>query len=199
MWHTNIGVADPDGVVRTLFPTRTFFTGEGALADLADFTTAQHLQAVAAHELGHFLVNWRLGAWMTRISVQEDPGNAIPKGVVSFSRTDGDTARPVLVGGAAGERACDLWLREQGLWTPARAVYGELQGKTDRADALKADPSLTFDGGPNDYRHLQNAADEILSDVWPLLLRGLAHFGDFAEYTGDAMCGLLGIVNNPPA
>jgi hypothetical protein len=199
MWHTNIGVADPDGAVRTAFPTRTFFTGAGALGEVADFTPAQHLQGVAAHELGHFLVNWRLGARMARISVREDPGNVIPSGAVSFVHPDGDTARPVLVGGAAGERAYDIWLREQGLWTPGRAVCGELQGESDRRAALEADPTITFDGGPNDYRRFQNAADEILSDVWPLLLRGLGHFTDFAEYTGDAMCGLLGIDNNPPA
>lgn len=199
MWHTNIGVWNPDGPGHRVFPTRALFTGAGELADLADFTAGQHLQAVAVHELGHFLVNWKLGAQLFRISVQDDPGNVIPKGVVSFSHPDGDTARPVLVGGAAGERACDRWLREQGLWTPARAVYGELQGITDREDARAADPSLTFDGGPNDYRHLQDEADRILDETWPLLVRGLKHFGDFAEYTGDAMCGLLGIANNTPA
>lgn len=197
MWHTNIGVMDPDGSGHKLFPTRAYFTGTGTLAELTGFTAGRHLQAVAAHELGHFLVNWKLGAWMFGISVQEDPGNTIPKGVVHFSHPDGNEARPVLVGGAAGERACDRWLHEMGLWTPGRAVYGELQGSADREAALKADPALTFDGGPNDYRHLQDEADWVLDEVWPLLLRGLEHFRDFAEYTGDEMCALLSIPNNP--
>lgn len=197
MWHHNIGVENLDGTGHKAFPTRTYFAGTGALAELAAFTAGQHLQAVAAHELGHFLVNWKLGARMIRITVREDPGNVIPKGAVTHVPPDGNTARPVLVGGAAGERACDRWLRENGLWTQARAVYGELQGSTDRGDALKADPTLTFDGGPNDYRLLQDEADRVLDEVWSLLLRGLEHFRDFAEYTGDEMCALLGIANNP--
>lgn len=196
MWHTNIAMAEPDGTGHQPFPTRAHFTGDGILHELADLTAAQHLQAVAAHELGHFLVNWKLGARMFGISVQENPGNVIPKGVVSLSHPDGDESHPVLIGGAAGERACDRWLREQGLWTPARAVYGEIQGEADRRAARKADPSITFDGGPNDYRHLQDAADLILDETWPLLVRGLRHFYDFAEYTGDEMCALLGIDNN---
>jgi hypothetical protein len=195
MWHTNIGLAEPGETEHRTFPTRALFTGNGVLGELADFTAAQHLQSVAAHELGHFLVNWKLGARMFGISVMEDPSNVIPKGVVSFSHPDGDESRPVLIGGAAGERAYDRWLHEQDLWTPARAVCGEIQGKTDRGDALKADPTITFDGGPNDYRHLQDEADRILDAVWPLLLDGLEHFQDFAEYTGDEMCALLRIVN----
>lgn len=197
MWHHNIGVQNLDGTGHEVFPTRAHFTGAGTLTELAGFTPGQHLQAVAAHELGHFLVNWKLGGWMFSISVQEDTGNTIPKGVVSFYHPDGNEARPVLVGGAAGERACDRWLREMDLWTPARAVYGELQGSTDREGALQADPTITFDGGPNDYRALQDEADRVLDEVWPLLLRGLEHFRDFAEYTGDEMCALLGITNNP--
>lgn len=195
MWHTNIGMSEPDGTGHQVFPTRAHFTGNGVLEELADFTAAQHLQAVAAHELGHFLVSWKLGAEMRSISVQEAPGNVIPKGVVSYARPDGNESRPVLISGAAGERACNRWLHEQNLWTPARAVYGEIQGKTDREDALKADPTITFDGGPNDYRHLQDEADRILDKVWPLLVDGLEHFQDFAECTGDEMCALLGIVN----
>lgn len=197
MWHTNIAMADPGETVGTVFPTRAHFTGDGVLHELADFTDAQHLQAVAAHELGHFLVQWRQGSWMHRIFVQEAPGNIIPKGEVSFSHPDGDRSRPVLIGGAAGERACDKWLHDQGLWTPARAVYGEIQGRTDREAAQQKDPSITFDGGPNDYRHFQDEADKILDDVWPLLLRGLKRFSSYAELSGDAMCALLGIANNP--
>lgn len=197
MWHTNLGVAEEDGTGHRVYPTRALFDGVGILADLADFTTAQHLQMAAAHELGHFLINWKTGAYMRLISVQESPGNVIPAGVVSLDHPDGETSHAVLVGGAAGERAADRWLREEGLWTPARAVYGELQGETDRTDAQRIDPSITFDGGPNDYRLLQDEADKILEDVWPVLMRGLKHFSTYAKYTGDAMCCLLGIANNP--
>lgn len=198
MWHTNIRMANPGEAEGVVFPTRTHFTGDGTLAEVADFTARQHLQAVAAHELGHFLVDWKLGAWIRGISVQDGGDNIIPKGLVeaAWSPVDG-WQRLRLIGGAAGERACDRWLREQGLWTPARAVYGEIQGQEDRADALKADPSITFDGGPNDYRRLQDEADRILDEVWPLLLHGLKHFSTYAEYTGDEMCALLGTRNNP--
>lgn len=199
MWHMNVGLENTDGTGHEVFPTRHLFTGGGTLAELSDMTPAQHIQNAAAHELGHFLVNWKLGAWIWRIAVEESPGNVIPSGVVSFSHPDGDTARPVLIGGAAGERAADRWLREQGLWTPGRALFAELQAKTDRRAALEADPTLTFDGGPNDYRLLQDEADRILDEVWPLLRRGLRHFTDFASYSGDAMCALLGIANNPYA
>ena len=197
MWHTNIRMTNPGEAEGVVYPTRAHFTGDGTLAELADLTAAQHLQEVAAHELGHFLVGWKLGARRFGISVLDDPGNVIPKGVVSYVHPDGETSRPVLISGAAGERASDRWLREQGLWTPARAVYSEISGQRDREDAQKADPSITFDGGPNDYRHLQDEADRILDDVWPLLVRGLEHFTDFAEYMGTEMCTLLGIPNNP--
>lgn len=198
MWHTNIAMAEPDGTGHRSFPTRAHFTGDGVLHELADLTDAQHLQAVAAHELGHFLVQWKLGARMFGIFVRDGGDNVIPTGEVSFIHPDGDASRPVLIGGAAGERACDRWLRERGLWTPARAVYGEVQGEADRQAAQQKDPTITFDGGPNDYRHLQDEADKILDDVWPLLVRGLKYFTRFAEYSGDAMCALIGIANNPP-
>lgn len=196
MWHHNIGMCDPDGGEPRVYPTRHFFGGSGSLADLADFTAGQHCQATAAHELGHFLVNWQQGARMLSIFIREDPGNHIPKGCVSFEHPAGPTSRPVLIGGAAGERACDRWLHDRGLWTPARALYGEMQGEGDRRAAQEVDPTLTFDGGPNDYSHLQDESDRILDDVWPLLQRGLEHFTGFAEYTGDEMCALLGIPNN---
>lgn len=198
MWHTNITMNGPDGTAQRTIPTRAHFTGNATLDELAGFTAAQHLQAVAVHELGHFLVAWKLGAWMARISVREADGNVVPKGFVSYTHPDGNGSRPTLVIGAAGERAFDKWLREQGLWTPSRAVYGEIQGLLDRDDALEADPTITFDDGTNDYRHLQDEADRVLDEVWPLLLRGLEHFGDFAEYTGDEMCARIGIFNNLP-
>lgn len=199
MWNTNVAMTAPGESHGEVFPTRAHFIGEGTLAELVGFTTAQHRQAVAAHELGHFLVHWKLGARVHSIAIEEDGENIIPGGVVSFSYPKSSEIRPILVGGAAGERACDRWLREQGLWTPARAVYGEIQGQTDRTDAQKQDPSITFDGGPNDYRHLQDEADQVLDDVWPLLLRGLGHFREYAAYTGDFLCRRIGICNNPSA
>lgn len=166
MWHTNIRMIDPRGTRTSVFPTRAYFTGSGDVAEVADFTDAQHLQV-------------------------------IPKGVTVFRYPGDDWKRSLLVGGAAGDRACDRWLHEGKLWNPARAIYSEIQGKTDREEAQREDPSTTFDGGPNDYRHLQDEADKALDEVWPLLQRGLAHFDSYAEYTGDRMCELLGIVNNP--
>lgn len=196
MWHHNLGVADP-GAKHQIYPTRALFTGKGDLADLADFTQAQHLQAVTAHELGHFLVNWKQGAHMREFCIRDDRPNIIPKAVVSFAYPGAADVRLVLVGGAAGERACDRWLHEEGLWNPARAVYAEVQGQTDRKDALVEDPSLTFDGGPNDYRRLQDEADRILDEVWPQLRRGLSRLSRFVTLTGDEACILLGIKNNP--
>jgi hypothetical protein len=196
VWHHNLGVADP-GEKHRIYPTRALFTGTGELADVADFTQAQHIEAVAVHELGHFLVNWKLGAYMRSFSIRDAPSNVIPDAEVCFSYPDTVDARRILVGGAAGERACDRWLREEGLWTPARAVYAEVQGQTDRQDALAEDPSITFDGGPNDYSLLQDEADGLLDEMWPLLRRGLPGFCDFVRLTGDAACSMLGIRNNP--
>lgn len=198
MWYTNIRMADSWNDPLEAFPTRTQWTGSrGELASLADFTPAQHLQAVAAHEFGHFLVNWKLGAHMTEISLQDSSPNPVPRGMVSITYAAANKRQHALVGSAAGERACDRWLREEGLWTLDRSLYAEIQGKTDRRGALDHDPSITFDGGSNDYRKLQDEADAILDEVWPLLRSGLTCFDGFARYTGDQMCALLGIDNNP--
>jgi hypothetical protein len=199
MWHTNIRMINPEGTEGTVFPTRAYFTGSGVLVEVADFTDTQHLQAIAAHELGHFLVNWKQGAWMHSISIQDGGRDIIPKGVTRFCYPGGEWKRSVLVGGAAGERACDRWLHEEKLWSRARAAYGEMQGRADRDEAVREDPSITFDGGPNDYQHLQDEADKVLDEVWPMLRRGLEHFNSYAEYTGDLMCVLLGVLNNPSA
>ena len=198
VWHTNIQTADSAETDPVVYPTRAYFTGTGNLDEIADLTEEQHIQAVAAHELGHFLVQWQQGAWMHSIAIRKGTGaQVIPAGVTAFAYPDGNHDRHIIIGGAAGERACDRWLHEENLWTTARAVYGEIQGLTDRQDACQIDPSITFDGGPNDYRHFQDEADRALGQVWPLLRSGLAHFTNYAEYTGDQMCQLLGISNNP--
>lgn len=194
MWYTNMHFAEEGGGYE-VFPTRAHFTGSGNWTEVADFTQDQHVRAVVVHELGHFLVNWKLGAYMLGFRMLSGGPGLFPKAVVT-SRARDDWTRQWLVSGAAGERACERWLHEEELWTPARAVYAEIMGMDDREAALARDPSLTFDGGPNDYRHLQDEADLILDEVWPVLRRGLPRFTTFGELTGDNACARLGIKNN---
>lgn len=38
MWHTNIGLAEPDGSGGRTYPTRAHFTGDGVLHELARYS-----------------------------------------------------------------------------------------------------------------------------------------------------------------
>lgn len=197
MWHVNLGFAGPGGELEP-YPTRTRFPGGRSVIEEADLSPEQHIRAALAHEFGHFLVNWRLGAVMQALSVQNpEPGRISSRGVVRFHYLGGaGRAWRTLVGGAAGERACDRWLREEGLWNPARAVYAEILARHDRRDALLLDPSITFLEGPGDYRAFQDEADRLLEGLWPLLRRGLLTLQGPVTLSGDEVCHLLGIENN---
>lgn len=85
---------------------------------------------------------------------------------------------------AAGERANERWLDEEGLWTPRRGWVAESGGFDDRCNASTIDPrwrlAYTDEGrarceadgvSPVDWTDAQREADELLDELWPYVLR----------------------------
>jgi hypothetical protein len=87
-----------------------------------------------------------------------------------------------LVGVAAGERAADRWLHENGLWTPWRGWATEVAGIDDRDHIrqrirthLGAELTYGTQADPaRDLEALQAVADRELDRLWPRVLC-LAH------------------------
>lgn len=75
---------------------------------------------------------------------------------------------------AAGERAQDRWLRQEGLWTPERAWSVERHGLDDRAEIEKVISTqlggrLTYGEDPGhhfDYHHVCDRTDQALTPLW---------------------------------
>jgi hypothetical protein len=67
---------------------------------------------------------------------------------------------------AAGERADDRWLREEGLWTPRRAVCTEVGAQGDRQTLLAFSPHVGFGDKEVHYRAIHDLADEVIEEYW---------------------------------
>jgi len=147
----------------------------------------------AAHELGHAVL------WLTHGIHVVDVG-------VGVGRAECAQPAPGLRGAwtvavAAGERAQDRWLREQGLWTRGLGAFAEIGTRADRAAIFAADPVPRpgfGDGGP-DYADLHALADDALDRCRPMILRAIPHLLDAGTMTGDHLAACLETANPAPS
>lgn len=192
-WHPA-----PEGsaaaVLRTRFNPPAEFAAGLSLYAILDWDDSLLRRSIAVHEAGHALLDFAFG-----IRVQEmriDPGlgkdpDGPPTAYVKVDACDVPFLRFAAMC-AAGERAQDRWMREQGLWTPARAWCVERTATDDRAQAAEAlkpcgIPVRFADatGRGIHYQTIQDTADAALGHLWPRVLR-LAEALDAAGHlTGE--------------
>lgn len=165
-------------------------------------TDDQHEMQSAVHESAHAVSALASGAYVhyARISSMDELRDAAEEsdGVVP----GGDTKACNLASGldfivlmGAGERAEDRWLREQGLWTPIRAVGAELGAYGDRQQVRRLNPHLGFEGGPNDYLVVHEVADRFVSEYWGAIATVACVLAERLHLTGDEIARLTGLPN----
>lgn len=148
----------------------------------------QSLLMSATHEAGHAALWASMGVPLARVWVRtvaeavaaEGSGSAAG-GVVAGGSSTPIPHLGAMAAAAAGERAEDRWLHENGLWTEARAWVVERHSMHDRVYAFRLvskDPEsedrLTFGeqpGHPLDYATAHDEADARLEELWPAVLR----------------------------
>lgn len=190
------------------YPTRQSAPdlGTGACAYLSDLTDGQRDVLRAVHESAHAVVGLASGAYvhyakMSTTSELRDT-SVIPDWAPLKAVPGGDTRACNLADGldfivlmGAGERAEDWWLREQGLWTPNRAVGVELGAYGDRREVLRLNPHVGFDGGPADYLIVHHFADRFVSEHWDAITTVAAVLATRLHLTGDEIADLTGLPN----
>ncbi|MFG2903677.1 hypothetical protein ACGF13_01225 [Kitasatospora sp. NPDC048286] len=150
------------------FPTTTY--------RILDLPEALLREEIAVHEAGHAVLAFHLGMRFTVVSVADDLGHGqdTHSGRIEVPGVIAAPPYDVMLFAAAGERAADRWLREAGLWTPARAWVVEILAEGDREAiaeyARRVHPDgLTYgvsDDPSRDLAALHDQADALLDTLW---------------------------------
>ncbi|MEU2873488.1 hypothetical protein ABZ769_30525 [Streptomyces olivoreticuli] len=196
-WHLN-----SDQHLYTRHPEPQDWTTSGtSLYGYLDFPDATLRRFIAVHEAGHAVLDMAFGIPVAEIHLCEDLGKT------PGTRSDElpNAAAWVKNGGqwsvsymryaamcAAGERAQDRWLRENGLWNRERAWACERGASSDREQIeqqLRAccRKELHFNPSPApgvQYRTVQAVADSALSHLWDRALRLAAAVDEHGHLTG---------------
>lgn len=197
VWHTGRAINGKPYPVRHVAPDWGPNAGSyrGILAD------GQHEMQFAVHESAHAVAALASGAHVhyTKIASMDDlwdaegSGGVVPGGDTRVCNIAGGLDFIVLMG--AGERAEDRWLREQGLWTPTRAVGAELGAYGDRCHVLRINPHLGFEGGHDDYLVVHEFADRFVSEHWGAILTVAGVLAERLHLTGEEISRLTGLPN----
>lgn len=162
--------------------------------EVADLRDADLRRSIAVHEAGHAVLGFAFGIPVAAICVREDLGRAGegPSAWVQWGKSWDVPWRRYITMCAAGERAEDRRLREEGLWTPERAWVAERTAESDRqcvVDALRADCGMTLSYGDDpvgdiDYGTVTAAADAALHHLWDRVLSLAAALDQWGCLTG---------------
>lgn len=199
VWHTGQVIHGKPYPVRHSAPD----CGPSARAYRGVMADGQHEAQIAVHESAHAVAALASGAYVhySKISsmdalwdaVSESADGAVPGGDTQACNLANALDFIVLMG--AGERAEDRWLREQGLWTPARAVGVELGAYGDRRQVRSLNPHLGFEGGPNDYLVVHEFADRFVSEHWSAITTVARALAERLHLTGDEISRMTGLPN----
>ncbi|MGK5543789.1 hypothetical protein ACSNOH_03475 [Streptomyces sp. URMC 127] len=186
-WYTN---AD-DHITRHPEPPST---AGATLYDIAGLHGAALRRSIAVHEAGHAVLGFAFGIPVAAICVREDLGmvGEGPAAWVQWGRYWDVPWQRSITMCAAGERAEDRRLREEGLWTPERAWVAERTAESDRqcvADVLRAHCGMTLSygcasAGAIDYATVTAAADAALDHLWDRVLSLAAALDQRGHLTG---------------
>ncbi|MFF2612379.1 hypothetical protein [Kitasatospora sp. NPDC058046] len=167
-----------------------------------------HRRAVCVHEAGHLVVSLDVGMHVKTVEV--DSYSWVPACGPRLDFTGAVTHAPyelrhsaVIMQFAAGERAEQRWLREQGRWTEKRGWAAEMAALNDRGRAIERLIALT---GSYDletvlgrYVFLGDQVEGILDRHWPAVLAVAEALDAAGELTGDQAAELAGLPNPMPA
>ncbi|MEU0949922.1 hypothetical protein ABZ379_45780 [Streptomyces canus] len=96
---------------------------------------------------------------------------------------------------AAGERADDRWLREQGLWNDRRAVCVEVGARGDRQILLASNPRIGFGDKEVDYHLVHDLADQAIDQHWTRITTVAEVLVKEIRMDGDEIANLIRIPN----
>jgi hypothetical protein len=195
-WHHNVDIGGVPYPLRTLAPD-DLASGDYKTYGSMTFAPDQGRRMAAAHELGHLLTARHFGLRMDSLTLGaslDGEQHQVSGSFIAAHHAD-QPSRDLAVMFAAGERAANLWLFHERLWTPVRAMAVELMADRDRTAAAALLPAVTFDGGPDDYSHLHDAADRTLSLYWDRLTTALDTVVTRDQWTGDEIAALAGLDN----
>lgn len=139
--------------------------------------------SIAAHEAGHVVMFLAAGiavggVEISKLEITDGQEVMATTSMGEYAARWGDIA----IGLAAGERAHDYWLRQEGLWTPERAWSIERHAREDRehlaeVTGLHVHRRLTFgvdSSSDFDYQRVCDLADRAVAENWGRIQR-LAH------------------------
>ncbi|MFE9398687.1 hypothetical protein [Streptomyces flavidovirens] len=165
------------------------------------YTPEEQTMSTAIHEAAHAVVYMAAGYRIGHIALHEPEDHSHGgRAHVNYLPASGpwlDWA----VTCAAGERAEDRWMRENGLWTPDRAWVSERLAWRDRSQLGSAyrdgsGKDLTFHGthsDPGDYAWVMDRTDESLDPVWSNVLQLAHHVVEHRRIDGDEAAKVAGL------
>lgn len=144
------------------------------IEDIADLTDKDELNTTCAHESAHAVLYMAAGHRIESMTIH-GVGRSHDDNKATVVRYGGPGPwQDFAVAFAAGERAADRWLRQSGLWTPARAWAIERLAGDDRAltaetvrQGLGCEMSYGVHSGDSDYFGLCSRAEAALDRFWP--------------------------------
>ncbi|MFF1916119.1 hypothetical protein ACFVYE_31945 [Streptomyces sp. NPDC058239] len=155
-------------------------------SDLVDY-------ARAIHEAGHAVAALIGGAHLHHAQIVKGPATT-PEGGVTHACNLAD-GHAYATYSAAGERAVDRWLREDGLWTPERAVANEVGARGDRNSFLAINPHVGFGDKEIDYTVVHDLADHALDQHWAAVTRVAHALNHHTHLAGDEIAHIAGLPN----
>ncbi|MEU1309639.1 hypothetical protein ABZ419_12195 [Streptomyces cinnamoneus] len=173
---------------------------------LLRFDDATLRRWLAVHEAGHAVLDFAGGIPVVEIHLCDDLGKVPGEGGAAWVRTGRDWSVPYvryLAMCAAGERAQERWMREEGLWSSERAWVTERGATDDRAQAAHAlretrGMDLTYgpvNGAGMDYATVQAAADAALAPLWDRVLRLAAAVDEHGHLSGREAARYAGMAH----
>jgi len=171
VWHLNVDQPqhtrhpEPHGWGRTVTHTRQ------ALALPDDL----EMMSIAVHEAGHTALFLKYGIPVEYLAVYTEKEAQDKTGLGVTYRGAYSVEYPKIASAlAAGERAQDRWLQQEGLWTRDRAWAVDRHAYHDREElativATQLGGTLTYGVDPigtRDYQHICALADEAIAPMW---------------------------------
>ncbi|MET8411091.1 hypothetical protein ABZV34_23815 [Streptomyces sp. NPDC005195] len=145
----------------------------------------------AIHEAAHAVIALTGGAHLHHTQI-EPPGN--PGGTGGITGVCGLTDPQSLAAFcAAGERADDRWLRDNGLWTARRAVCVEIGAHGDRLNLLALNPHVGFGDTDIHYQSIHDLADQVIDQHWDRITTLADQLVDRLHLDGSDVASLTGI------
>ncbi|MFD7615786.1 hypothetical protein [Streptomyces sp. NPDC059802] len=190
-WHDGI---DINGAP---YPTRNDAPSvQGNNDDAYDLPSDLVDHARAIHEAGHAVAALIGGAHLHHAQIVKGPATT-PEGGVTEICNPFANGHAYATFSAAGERAADRWLREDGLWTPDRAVANEVSAYGDRRSFLALNPHVGFGDKQIDYTVVHDLADHFLNQHWDTVTRVAHALNHHTHLDGDEIARIAGLPNRP--